>query len=88
MIRRRHFTPAMRRRLAEVDAKPGLSPDIIDAQAGAAERRMPIIDAQPEAWRGLLNDYPHQIVAAVAESCSDPDRARRILEARFGRGVS
>lgn len=87
MIRRRNFTPALRRRLAEVDAKPGLAPEVIEAQADAAERRMSVIDAQPEAWRGLLNDYPHQIVAVVAESCGDPERARRILESRFGRAL-
>lgn len=84
---KRRFTPAMRRRLEECDAKPGLGDDVIERQADAAVRRMRVIDAQPEAWRELLNEYPHQVVAVVAESVGDPTKARRVLEARTGRSL-
>ena len=85
MDRKRRFTPTMRRRLAELDDKTGLGDDVIEAQADAAQRRMAVVDAQPKAWRRLLNQYPHQIVAVVAESAGTPAKARRVLKDRLGR---
>ncbi len=84
MIRKRRFTPAMRRRLAELDDKTGLDPALWTIQKQKAEGRLRVIDAQPEAWRQLLNDFPHQEVAELAERLSSPAEVRRFLE-RKGR---
>jgi hypothetical protein len=87
MIRRRHFTPALRRRLRELDDKPGLPDQIIDRQSGVAQSRMAIIDRQPAEWRTLLNDYPHSVVAEAAEVYGSPEKARRALEQRLGKAI-
>ena len=87
MIRRRHFTPALRRRLRELDEKPGLPCEIIRQQSGVAQSRMSIIDRQPVEWRALLNDYPHNVVAEAAELYATPQAARRALERRLGKAI-
>ena len=87
MIRRRHYTPALRRRLRELDEKSGLPRNIIECQSSAAQARMSVIDQQPQAWRALLNDYPHSVVAEVAEVYGSPEKARRALEQRLGKAI-
>lgn len=85
--RRRNYTPALRRRLRELEEKSGLPRAIIDRQSGVAQSRMSIIDRQPAEWRVLLNDYPHSVVAEVAEAYGSPQAARRALEQRLGKAI-
>lgn len=87
MIRRRHFTPAMRARLRELDEKPGLGERALQQQSVRAMNRLSIIDAQPEEWRALLNDYPHSVVAEAAEAYATPQAVRRALERRLGKAI-
>ena len=87
MIRRRHFTPATRARLRELDEKPGLGESALQQQSSLAVNRLSVIDRQPKEWRDLLNDYPHQIVACAAESLGNPEAVRRYLERAHGKTI-
>jgi len=86
-MRQRRFTPALRRHLADLDAKPGISADQLWEQAHAAARRMHVIDAQARGWRDLLNDYPHRDVAEAAERLGTPQAVRYEMELRFGKAI-
>ena len=87
MIRKRRFTPALRRRLADLDERPGISADQLWEQAHAAARRMHVIDAQAQGWRDLLNDYPHQCVAEAAERLGTPQAVRYEMERKLGKAI-
>ncbi len=66
---------------------PGSDPKIWREQKAAAERRMAVVDQQPPEWNALLQDFPHQQVATVADHTASPQEARRMLEERFGKAI-
>lgn len=74
------------RRLAELDAKPGLDPELIDTAKREAETRMEVVDKQLRPWRDLLNEYPHTVISDYVRASQyriSVDALRDILSRQF-----